>query len=96
MAKKKNEFVRMHHGRPLVRDDRPPRPRHYSAEWSKRMVESGRCASCGRPRNVYARYCDRCAEKHKERVRKSRQGGEWVPGKRGRPPKTVKYKEPLP
>ena len=46
-----------------------------------------RCTTCGRKRPENAKRCDRCALKHRQRIREERGGNEWVEGGVGRPPK---------
>ena len=31
--------------------------------WQRKMIGSGRCRCCGKPRNAYADLCDPCAAK---------------------------------
>ncbi len=33
-------------------------------EWQLKQVAAGKCKQCGKPRNLYAAYCDDCEAKH--------------------------------
>jgi len=56
-------------------------------KWANRMLASGLCVRCGKPREHYLRTCDACAKKDTARTRKRTGSKVWRPGGPGRPPK---------
>ena len=54
-----------------------------------KWVAAGRCCQCGAPRHLYAKECDGCAIKRRERAREKRGGQPWRPGHSGRKPFTA-------
>jgi len=56
--------------------------------WQLRKRAQGRCQSCGKPRNHYALYCDKCALGRREYMRKKRGSKPYDKDHVGRPPLT--------
>lgn len=57
------------------------------ARWGNKQIALGRCKSCGKPRNHYARLCDQCSVKERIKQRVRRNLSRKVVGKVGRPTK---------
>jgi len=57
--------------------------------WRREMIGTGRCGQCGNLREHYADRCDPCGLQARIKQRERHGGQAWIPGGKGRPPKTA-------